>query len=357
MYSEENFKKIIDEARKTVLSPEEKAGMRLNLMDFMAQHPVKNPGLSPWSFLVAVFGKKPALRYSFLIALVAVFGIGSISVAAHGALPGDLLYPIKTEVNEKVLAFTMVSQEQKAQFELGLVQLRLEEIEKVASENTLDDAKSAQVKILLDGHIKGVKDRLNGITDEKKTRLTLEINSELESSLQAHANVIDRILLKKEGEVSGTVKNLLENIRNKKEEAIKTRKSNETELSTRAFDNGMERVSQKRAEAELKIQEVKSIMEAKNLIVSQTTQAKVAADLATIQLSIDGAKAKLEAGDYHGAFIMFQKSIRMLQEVRIYILKEENLKIEFNMPALKSNSDDEVNTSWELNFDALRDRK
>lgn len=56
----------------------------------------------------------------------------SVSFAAEGTLPGDILYPVKIYVNESVLGAVAVTQKAKAEWGIALVERRLEEIEKLA---------------------------------------------------------------------------------------------------------------------------------------------------------------------------------------------------------------------------------
>src|SRR3990167_5393468 len=77
-------------------------------------------------------------------------------------------------------------EEAKADYDIALVQLRLEEIEKVSVQKKLDGKKTATVKNLLDSHIASAKGRIASIKQQKGSNAGVEASATLEASLQAH---------------------------------------------------------------------------------------------------------------------------------------------------------------------------
>lgn len=76
-----------------------------------------------------LFDKK-RLATSFLISGI-VFS-GGVSLFAQTALPGEILYPVKVNINEKVRLAFALTPEAKANVEASLAATRLEEVEKLA---------------------------------------------------------------------------------------------------------------------------------------------------------------------------------------------------------------------------------
>lgn len=92
-------------------------------------------------------------KYTFGALASALIISGSISAFAQGALPGDLLYPVKTNVNEKlkiVLAFTP---EEKAKTEAILATERLEEMESLIVKGKPNSALVKQAKTAFTAHV------------------------------------------------------------------------------------------------------------------------------------------------------------------------------------------------------------
>lgn len=76
-------------------------------------------------------------KYMPIAIIIALFVGGSVSYAAEGAVPGEILYGIKTEVNENIkVAFTFGA-EAEARLQADLLDKRLAEAEELKSENKL----------------------------------------------------------------------------------------------------------------------------------------------------------------------------------------------------------------------------
>lgn len=106
-----------------------------------------------------------------IIALVIAVS-GGVSVAAETSVPGDMLYSVKTSVNEQVRGMIATSAEAEAEWEVRLAERRLEEAAKL-------DARG---------------DLAPGIA----TKLNAEFATHAEAALSAagHADIADRITLR-----------------------------------------------------------------------------------------------------------------------------------------------------------------
>ncbi len=87
------------------------------------------------------------MKATLLIALLV--GTGGTSFAAQGAVPGDLLYPVKVHVNETVRSAFAVSANAEAELQAQLLGERLEEAQKLAARGELEGevASDAQMHI------------------------------------------------------------------------------------------------------------------------------------------------------------------------------------------------------------------
>ncbi len=136
---------IMQRAQRETLRNSEREVLHARVNSFMREHPFPqtSPTISPyysWFLLV-----RSHVAISAVAILVFVSGTGSLF--AEGSLPGDLLYRVKTDVNEKVLGWFANSPDTRAEWQLSLADRRLSESEILAKEDRL----SPEVRIKLQG--------------------------------------------------------------------------------------------------------------------------------------------------------------------------------------------------------------
>lgn len=160
---EEIFKNL----KKVTLSPEEKASIRRQLITEIGPSQ-----MSVWQWLT---NARP-WRLAFASLLIAV-GTGSlISLAAEGSLPGSVLYPIKTKINEPVARlFQINSPSTKINFETRLVEKRLIEAETLSSKQELNHP---------------LKDKVKKEVVKQATKAEDGVNGQLEQMLKKHQKII-----------------------------------------------------------------------------------------------------------------------------------------------------------------------
>ncbi|MDE2031114.1 MAG: hypothetical protein KGI58_02550 [Patescibacteria group bacterium] len=108
---------------------------------------------SPYSNIITSFLFKPVV-----IALILVFLIsGGVAFASQASLPGDFLYPVKTNITEPLIKLTKLDNKAKASFELELVDRRISEMQKLSKENKVTEEKTKENFALLESNIKQYK--------------------------------------------------------------------------------------------------------------------------------------------------------------------------------------------------------
>jgi hypothetical protein len=135
----EFFQKLKQEALNTKLSQNEKLHMRAALYDAVKKTPatlvqevrVVRQVRSSYVWL------SPAYASAFAAVLIAALGTGT-AYAAQGALPGDLLYPVKININERVEVKLALGDTAKAQAEAALAGRRVSEAQELEAEGRLD---------------------------------------------------------------------------------------------------------------------------------------------------------------------------------------------------------------------------
>ena len=127
------------------------------------------------------------------IALVMVLVCGTgISYAAEGALPGDVLYAVKTSVNEPLRVALASGPEAKANVQIGLAETRIDEATTLASEGRLDTQTQDQLAIAFEVHASAASDNISK-TDDEDSPAAAELASRFETRLAAHDAILAQV--------------------------------------------------------------------------------------------------------------------------------------------------------------------
>lgn len=133
---------FIEELRSVALTKREREAVRAALLSKMRESGTHSIP-SPWAHLF--FSKR--VQVGFLSAVIIMSYTSSVAFAAEGALPGDILYPIKTKVAEPVVRLVTVSTPaEEAKFETKLLERRLEEAETLEESKKLDQELKQEVR-------------------------------------------------------------------------------------------------------------------------------------------------------------------------------------------------------------------
>ncbi len=177
----ENLKEY---TQKTSLTQEEKFAMLSNLRTYTDTHSVR----SPYSILF-----KHSFAYATMCALI--IGTTATSFAAERALPGDILYPVKTEINENIAKSLSVTKEQKAKINVKLVDKRMEELTEMVVTKQDTPEKIDIVVAKLEEHKQEIQEYVSEVqeSDIKESEIAVAIYTELESVVDAHIDILEDI--------------------------------------------------------------------------------------------------------------------------------------------------------------------
>lgn len=184
-----HIKKAADSLR---LSETERRDMSYVVREYMAHKPLPaQAGFPQEHYAVSI------QRFSFswihrplaaALALVFIFG-GGISYAAEGALPGDALYSVKTNINESVKVALATDTEAKANVQMQLAERRIEEAAALAAENRLDTETEITLAAAFEAHASNATQEVATI-DEEDSSAAAEMTSRFETRLAAHEEVL-----------------------------------------------------------------------------------------------------------------------------------------------------------------------
>ncbi len=135
-------------------------------------------------------------KYALSILAGSLVLSGGISAFAEGALPGDLLYPVKIHVNEKVqssLAFTPLG---KVNVESTLATERLLEVEKLAVQGKLNLAIEQKIGEAFIGHVQKFRKNLTDLEATNQVDASALAIAYFTSRLAAHTIVLNDLVEK-----------------------------------------------------------------------------------------------------------------------------------------------------------------
>jgi len=109
--------------------------------------------------------------------------------AAESSVPGSILYGVKINVTEPVVATLSFTSEKKAEWEVKRTERRLQEAEQLALDGKLTSKVQKQLASKIEDHIESAKKHFNVIAEKSPEKAT-EKMAHLEGVLSAHATAL-----------------------------------------------------------------------------------------------------------------------------------------------------------------------
>lgn len=185
------IKKIKKGAKHTRLSAIEKAEMRNVLVRHVKVNPVDSAVLNargiPSPFNINNFRNKKGIS---ILVIVGLLMGGTVSFAAESTVPGDALFTVKVHVNENVRGVVSVTSKAKAEWEVKLVERRLEEVEKLAMAPDVTPEVQQIAEQNLERYTERVKNRIEKFDDDEDDEDAMEVASNLSEVFNVHEQVL-----------------------------------------------------------------------------------------------------------------------------------------------------------------------
>jgi hypothetical protein len=152
------------------LTGDEKRAHRLALLEHMESNPIKAAALSrvKWS----LFSRKSFRVYSSAMAAFVLVFTSTVSYAAKTALPGEMLYPVKVNVNEEVISWFKSTPEDNINWELNRMEMRLQEAAQLKEQGQWND----DLKGIIQGEIVERKASLDSIVKAQPIEAQEDLN-------------------------------------------------------------------------------------------------------------------------------------------------------------------------------------
>jgi hypothetical protein len=167
------------------LSASEREAMRNQLRLRMAQTSRQVPHTSSFWF---VYLMRPMPLGA--LALILTVSASSVSLAAGGALPGDMLYAVKTQVNEKVALALATSPEARADVRVRQLEERLVETEVLAARGALPEEVIEQAIEAVHLQVEETLENANDLVLGGDTKAAEYIHARVASTLTTHGELL-----------------------------------------------------------------------------------------------------------------------------------------------------------------------
>lgn len=294
-----DIKKIFGKARLVRMSEERKSLMRRKILDFVKTNPMPAPAGQP------SFWPKPVYITISALALVLAVG-GAVSAEANRSLPGDVLYPVKVGVNEKILQVLAFSDQQKLKVSIKLAEARLKEAEKLAIGGKMTETSHQEIKQNFNNKANEVAKTLQAMNEQKKYDDAAKIASDFEISLDAHNNILEKVSPK-----SKNVDSLITEIASAAKKAADSRlDSVKKEIESQKEEAQIKTAQKQMQKAESALSESQELFENEKSNIPPDVMARIQDNLSMASQKINDGKDKMQdnSKDYRQAVILFQQA-------------------------------------------------
>ena len=228
------FKKFIKNIKTVSLSDEERSVLSNDFSKRTGLRVSVDKDSPKISFIESIFLHQ---SYFATVAACMVFVLsgGLVVYASKHSLPGDVLYPLKTHVEEPIIrAFNATSPVSKADFEFQLVEERLAEAEQLNQENPL----TIDQKTIIKTNIMEQTARAESVAPVATTTKAFSDDSRLQKILKKHHNIVQElnvgeVLNNNRNNSNGTVENATSTKNTDKKQRVNNNSNREREDSRR----------------------------------------------------------------------------------------------------------------------------
>lgn len=199
--------KLFSRASEVSLTPEEKLKGTLLFENFINKNPlsgtqinkVSKTTVKTWeifytTYLKGIFIKNHRLAYMLAVTIF-IFSLATSAVyAAQDSIPGELLYPVKIQINERVERVLARSTENKARVAVKQAVTRLEETKKLLEQGKID---SKSEKTIYKGFVHNSNDvekNIAKLRKEGRFDIAVKISSDFESKIDSEDQNIGQAL-------------------------------------------------------------------------------------------------------------------------------------------------------------------
>ncbi len=350
------FNNIIKAVKSVKLSESEKAIMKASVISGVIPSPFSNvtnsmPSRLYYRGYTEYIGNYLNLlikQNNYMTALILAIMLaisGGTSVVAENAIPGDALYAVKTSINEPVAGLFAVSKEANATWQERLVERRLEEAQKVATQGTLSTSTQVAIQANVNNQVIKFTEAVKNLSEDKSKAVnSTELAVRLESALHAHEDILDKAT--REGKISTSTREsaieLISSLKNNEDKVKGNRERMEATLgdnvnASSTASSTQVSASNKQAVAEKILDNVKTKYQEEEINLATSTRSKIESQLTEVEKTLTDGKTAVTEGDYDTAREKFQEVIKSANQTRVNVLTG----------SIKSNIEDDMDMDHE----------
>ena len=179
------------------LSDSSRARIKNNLVSYARFHAVRvgEAGRSieqvplRTSFLTHILNLHSKSMIAAFLAVMLLVGGGS-SYAAENAVPGDVLYPVKVDVNENIQSAFALTDTAEANLQVHLAEERMQEAETLAARGQLTATAATDLSARLKAHYETAEAHNKTVEADGNYGTSATLRASLEGALSSHASVL-----------------------------------------------------------------------------------------------------------------------------------------------------------------------
>lgn len=289
--------------KKIRLTQDEKMSARTNIISHMEKNPIGDSA----SFLTRIsqifMPTQHRKAFIAIYIIVLVFG-GSTGTAfaAEASLPGDLLYPIKTNVNEEIRSRLTFGKQSQAEWEAKRIQKRLGEIKELEQKGTLNANQIEKIKARIEKQTEKAKEKIEALKTSGDSENAERIIEKLETSLQEHEKVLEKL----------------------NDENASTQEIKETVRDLKVITFPKQAAENKLENANKKIENVQKFIEKNRDKMPEESLKQAQEKLTEVEQKIQEGTAAVTSKNFKSAFESFKEAHKMANEIKPEIKKPKD---------------------------------
>ena len=297
------------------LSSAERERMKRTIHTYMEMKPLRGPAIEAtvpdaWD-IRRLFAPRPVAA-TLIVALFA--STGGISYAAEGALPGDILYSVKTRVNEPVAGALAVSTSAKTAWAMNVAGTRIKEAATLAAQGRLDATTQEKLQASFEAHAQAAS---NAIAEEASS--SPETSAETAVSFEAQLSEYEHVLTQVGTARDIGVGTLASSVGSARERVAAVRARAQTDIAASTARDGSVAVSRMRDAA-------KKQLDASAKLARKGGRALDASSVETVARELQSASTTISAGeDFLGndagpqALDAFQSALSAVEKLGVFL--------------------------------------
>lgn len=329
---------ITDAGKREKLTPEERAKMHSVLSEYVRMKPPRTAVPSPISYgFLSVIGTqllRPAGAF-MMAAMVLVFGFGTATYAAEGALPGDTLYPLKTQVLEPARVALAPTPEARAQAHMTIAETRITEAAALAQKGRLNE--QTETQLASDFSLHTAKAEETEAADTATEEDTTPAKIAFATRLSAYNNILAQIDEDRGSTSTAPLRSVIRAkiaIADENEAAAAPTSAARPMLfaatSARmkaAPNHSEEQVKKLDTNVDLSLKTSTEVIYANLAVLDATSSARVRSELERAQRFAEHGKELLKEGDHEGAYEAFHNSLTTAARVEVLTKAAAQFKV------------------------------